>query len=84
MVEMDRILPVFTMSMYSIEQDEKLVVATLATLDSGSASSLIKQDLKWIIQSRRKAEGKAELQVEFKKPIKDEVNENTVEAFCLF
>lgn len=52
--------------------DEKLVVATLATLDSGNPSNLIKQDLKWIIQSRRKAEGKAELQVEFKKPVKDE------------
>ncbi|XP_005113038.1 endochitinase A1 isoform X2 [Aplysia californica] len=53
--------------------DEKLVVATLATLDSGSPSHLIKQDLKLIIQSRRKAEGKAELQVEFKKPVKEEL-----------
>ncbi|RUS79356.1 hypothetical protein EGW08_012877 [Elysia chlorotica] len=52
--------------------DEKLVAATLATLNSGTASSLIKQDLKWIIQSRRKAEGKSELQVEFKKPVKEE------------
>ncbi|CAL1529432.1 unnamed protein product, partial [Lymnaea stagnalis] len=56
----------------NLVQDEKLVVATLATLDSGNPSNLIKQDLKWIIQSRRKAEGKAELQVEFKKPVKDE------------
>ncbi|XP_059145252.1 uncharacterized protein LOC131932354 [Physella acuta] len=57
----------------NLVQDEKLVVATLATLDSGNPSNLIKQDLKWIIQSRRKAEGKAELQVEFKKPVKDEL-----------
>ncbi|BFZ07554.1 hypothetical protein BsWGS_10593 [Bradybaena similaris] len=61
------------LSSRNLVQDEKLVVATLATLNSGSASSLIKQDLKWIIQSRRKAEGKAELQVEFKKPVKDEL-----------
>uniref|UniRef100_A0A2C9LD67 BZIP domain-containing protein n=2 Tax=Biomphalaria glabrata TaxID=6526 RepID=A0A2C9LD67_BIOGL len=57
----------------NLVQDEKLVVATLATLDSGNPSNLIKQDLKWIIQSRRKAEGKAELQVEFKKPVKEEL-----------
>uniref|UniRef100_A0A0B6ZPG0 BZIP domain-containing protein n=1 Tax=Arion vulgaris TaxID=1028688 RepID=A0A0B6ZPG0_9EUPU len=57
----------------NLVQDEKLVVATLATLNSGSASNLIKQDLKWIIQSRRKAEGKTELQVEFKKPVKDQL-----------
>lgn len=48
------------------------MAATLATLNSGTASSLIKQDLKLIIQSRRKAEGKSELQVEFKKPVKEE------------
>ncbi|KAH9489241.1 hypothetical protein Btru_048829 [Bulinus truncatus] len=57
----------------NLVKDEKLVVATLATLDSGNPSNLIKQDLKWIIQSRRKAEGKAELQVEFKKPVKEEL-----------
>lgn len=51
------------------------MVATLATLDSGNpASHLIKQDLKFIIQSRRKLEGKEELQVEFKKPVKEEVS----------
>lgn len=52
------------------------MVATLATLDFGSASNVIKQDLKWVIQSRRRAEGKADLQVEFKKPVKDQVNLN--------
>ncbi|CAG5118739.1 unnamed protein product [Candidula unifasciata] len=66
------------LSSRNLVQDEKLVVATLATLNSGSASSLIKQDLKWIIQSRRKAEGKAELQVEFKKPVKDELTSEEI------
>ena len=66
-------------------QDEKLVVATLATLgtDSGSPSHLIKQDLKLIIQSRRKAEGKAELQVEFKKPVKEEVRIQNIDKNLL-
>ena len=55
--------------------DEKLVVATLASLQhSGDPSHLIKQDLRLIIQSRRKAEGKGELQVDFQAPPKDEVS----------
>jgi len=54
--------------------DEKLVVATLATLDSSNTpGNLIKQDLKFIIQSRRRAEGKEEIEVEFKKPVKEEL-----------
>lgn len=57
----------------NLVQDEKLVVATLATLNSGDPSNIIKQDLRLIIQSRRKAEGKGELTVDFKTPPKDEV-----------
>lgn len=57
----------------NLVQDEKLVVATLASLNSGDPSNIIKQDLRLIIQSRRKAEGKGELQVDFKTPPKDEV-----------
>nr|KAG5710733.1 hypothetical protein BaRGS_035135 [Batillaria attramentaria] len=56
----------------NLVQDEKLVVATLASLNSGDPSNIIKQDLRLIIQSRRKAEGKGELTVDFKSPPKDE------------
>ncbi|PVD26466.1 hypothetical protein C0Q70_14143 [Pomacea canaliculata] len=50
--------PVGLLNTCNLVQDEKLVVATLATLNSGDPSNIIKQDLRLIIQSRRKAEGK--------------------------
>ena len=65
--------PVGLLNNRNLVQDEKLVVATLASLNSGDPSNIIKQDLRLIIQSRRKAEGKGELQVDFKTPPKDEV-----------
>ncbi|XP_076442232.1 uncharacterized protein LOC143281129 isoform X2 [Babylonia areolata] len=64
--------PVGLLNHRNLVQDEKLVVATLASLNSGDPSNIIKQDLRLIIQSRRKAEGKGELQVDFKTPPKDE------------
>ncbi|KAL8592635.1 hypothetical protein ACOMHN_026565 [Nucella lapillus] len=67
--------PVGLLNHRNLVQDEKLVVATLASLDSGDPSNIIKQDLRLIIQSRRKAEGKGELQVDFKTPPKDELTD---------
>lgn len=60
-------------NMKNLVQDEKLVVATLATLQSGGPSDIIKEELKYIIQSRRVAEGKGELKVDFSPPEKNEV-----------
>ncbi|KAK7103239.1 bromodomain-containing protein 4-like [Littorina saxatilis] len=64
--------PVGLLNNRNLVQDEKLVVATLASLESGDPSNIIKQDLRLIIQSRRKAEGKGELTVDFTTPPKDE------------
>ncbi|KAL8619856.1 hypothetical protein ACOMHN_025942 [Nucella lapillus] len=61
---------------HSLVQEEKLVAATLASLDqSGDPSTIIKQDLRLIIQSRRKAEGKEELRVDFSSPPREELTE---------
>ncbi|XP_071079418.1 cyclic AMP-dependent transcription factor ATF-3-like isoform X1 [Haliotis cracherodii] len=60
-------------NMKNLVQDEKLVVATLATLQSGGPSDIIKEELKYIIQSRRVAEGKGELKVDFSPPEKNEL-----------
>ncbi|CAL1529433.1 unnamed protein product [Lymnaea stagnalis] len=50
------------------EQDEKIIKATLKSVQSGSLTPLIKEELRCTIQSRRLAEGKGELKVEFKSP----------------
>ena len=71
--------PVGLLNKRNLVQDEKLVVATLASLNSGDPSNIIKQDLRLIIQSRRKAEGKGELQVDFKTPPKDEVGRSSMD-----
>ena len=63
-------------------QDNKLVVATLASFSSGDASNIIKQDLRLIIQSRRRAEGKDELHVEFCPPPKVGVGDGG--SYCMF
>lgn len=65
--------PVGLLNTRNLVQDEKLVVATLASLNSGDPSNIIKQDLRLIIQSRRKAEGKGELTVDFRTSPKDEL-----------
>ncbi|XP_046561992.1 cyclic AMP-dependent transcription factor ATF-3-like isoform X2 [Haliotis rubra] len=66
-------------NMKNLVQDEKLVVATLATLQSGGPSDIIKEELKYIIQSRRVAEGKGELKVDFSPPEKNELTPQDVE-----
>ncbi|XP_059145254.1 uncharacterized protein LOC131932356 [Physella acuta] len=51
-------------------QEEKILAATLKAVQSGSLTPLIKEELRCTIQSRRMAEGKGELKVEFKSPPK--------------
>nr|KAG5710734.1 hypothetical protein BaRGS_035136 [Batillaria attramentaria] len=51
-----------------IPKDEKMAEAVLNTLETGSIMPLIKEELKYTIQSRRLAAGKPELQVEFNPP----------------
>ncbi|GFR78924.1 proto-oncogene c-Fos-like [Elysia marginata] len=50
--------------------EEKILNATIKALNSGSLTPLIKEELRCTIQSRRLAEGKGELKVEFKSPPK--------------
>ncbi|GFO50535.1 basic leucine zipper transcriptional factor atf-like 3 [Plakobranchus ocellatus] len=50
--------------------DEKILNATIKAFQSGSLTPLIKEELRCTIQSRRLAEGKGELTVEFKSPPK--------------
>lgn len=52
----------------SIPKDDKMAEAVLTTLETGSIMPLIKEELKYTIQSRRLAAGKPELQVEFNQP----------------
>ncbi|ESO90093.1 hypothetical protein LOTGIDRAFT_233903 [Lottia gigantea] len=64
----------------NLVQDEKLVAATLASLkDHLDPSKIIKEELKWLIQSRRVAEGKEALKVEFIPPRKNEMTPDEIE-----
>lgn len=57
----------------SIPKDEKMAEAVLTTLETGSIMPLIKEELKYTIQSRRLAAGQPELQVEFNQPKRHKV-----------
>ena len=50
------------------------VQATLTALETGEITPLVKEELKYTIQSRRLAEGKSELEVKFEEPSHSEVN----------
>ncbi|XP_069130607.1 cyclic AMP-dependent transcription factor ATF-3-like [Argopecten irradians] len=50
------------------QEDKTLVAATLLALETGDLTPLIKEELKYTIQSRRVSEGKKELRVGFKPP----------------
>lgn len=52
------------------QMDNKIIAATLKAFESGSLTPLIKEELRCTIQSRRLAEGKSEMKVEFKTPVK--------------
>lgn len=59
-------------------QDE-LIEATLTALETGVLTPLVKEELKYTIQSRRLASGQGELGVEFKEPRKVELREDEIE-----
>ncbi|XP_012935234.1 uncharacterized protein LOC106011146 [Aplysia californica] len=52
------------------ENEQKIVHATIEAFQTGTLTPLIKEELRCTIQSRRLAQGKGELQVEFKSPPK--------------
>ncbi|XP_041354870.1 uncharacterized protein LOC121372545 [Gigantopelta aegis] len=52
--------------------DDILIKATFNSYFSGRLTPLLKEELKCRIQTRRLSEGKDELQVEFKAPVKNE------------
>ena len=52
------------------ENEQKIVDATIEAFQTGTLTPLIKEELRCTIQSRRLAQGKGELKVEFKRPLK--------------
>ncbi|OWF52436.1 basic leucine zipper transcriptional factor ATF-like [Mizuhopecten yessoensis] len=61
------------------QDEETLVAATLLALETGDLTPLIKEELKYTIQSRRVSEGKRELQVGFKQPQTYKLTDEEVE-----
>ena len=53
---------------------DELIEATLTALETGVLTPLVKEELKYTIQSRRLAKGQGELGVEFKLPEQSEVS----------
>ncbi|XP_060071228.1 uncharacterized protein LOC132551135 [Ylistrum balloti] len=51
-----------------VQEDKTLVAATLLALETGDLTPLIKEELKYTIQSRRVSAGKKELRVGFRQP----------------
>lgn len=49
-------------------QYDNIVAATLAALESGNLTPLVKEELKYTINARRSAQGKGELRVQFTEP----------------
>ena len=54
--------------------DLSLATAAMSAVQTGSVTPLIKEELKYSIQSRRLAKGKDELQVEFMEPAPEKVS----------
>jgi len=54
--------------------DDKLKDASFLAMESGRLTPLIKEELWTKIQARRLSEGKDELTVDFKKPLKSRVS----------
>ena len=51
-----------------MEHTDGLIEATLTALETGEITPLVKEELKYTIQSRRLAQGQAELGVVFNSP----------------
>lgn len=66
---------------------EKLAQAYFSSMQKGNMLPLIKEELKYLIQSRRVADGKDELRVRFHSPQKHQVCPNDLKAlhdkYCL-
>ena len=56
-----------------MENTDALLEATLVALETGELTPLVKEELKYTIQSRRLANGQRELGVQFTDPIPTEV-----------
>ena len=54
-------------------QNKNLIDATLVALETGNLSPLVKEELKYTIQSRRLAKGQTELAVDFTETVQYEV-----------
>ncbi|KAK3092841.1 hypothetical protein FSP39_007807 [Pinctada imbricata] len=63
----------------TLKQNEKILEATKMALETGELTPLVKEELKYTIQTRRLAEGKEELQVQFEDPINLELRPDEVE-----
>ncbi|XP_067680763.1 cyclic AMP-dependent transcription factor ATF-3-like [Haliotis asinina] len=59
--------------------DEKMVAATLAAIETGSITPLVKEELKCAILTRRFVEGKEDIKVEFTVPEKKVLTEEEQE-----
>ncbi|XP_071079301.1 cyclic AMP-dependent transcription factor ATF-3-like [Haliotis cracherodii] len=59
--------------------DEKMVAATLAAIETGSITPLVKEELKCAILTRRFVEGKEDIQIEFTVPEKKVLTEEEEE-----
>jgi hypothetical protein len=57
----------------NMENTDALLEATLVVLETGELTPLVKEELKYTIQSRRLANGQGELGVQFTDPIPTEV-----------
>jgi hypothetical protein len=57
----------------NMENTDALLEATLVALETGELTPLVKEELKYTIQSRRLANGQGELGVQFTDPIPTEV-----------
>jgi hypothetical protein len=57
----------------NMENTDALLEATLTALETGELTPLVKEELKYTIQSRRLANGQGELGVQFTDPIPTEV-----------
>ncbi|KAK3093254.1 hypothetical protein FSP39_013285 [Pinctada imbricata] len=67
------------MDVSTLKQNEKILEATKMALETGELTPLVKEELKYTIQTRRLAEGKEELQVQFENPINSELRPDEVE-----
>lgn len=82
-VDLSKMLNINGATLYDIEEascekvykmhNNQLFDATVTALETGNLSPLVKEELKYTIQSRRRAKGQRELKVDFPEQAKYEV-----------